>query len=290
VLSTTLSQVQERSENKASLTGMSSGFKDLDNLTHGFQNADLIIVAARPSMGKTVLGMNLAEYAALTYNEKPTLIFSLEMPSEAIVLRMLASLTRVELNKLRTGQLNDDDWSRLRHGIELLSKANMYIDDTPALSPSEMRARARRIARSHGGLNMIMIDYLQLMSLGKSSENRTNEVSEISRSLKALAKEMDVPVVALSQLNRGLESRHDKRPIMSDIRESGAIEQDADLIAFIYRDEVYNDDTPDRGIAEVIIAKHRNGAIGKVRLKFEGRFTRFDNLAHQEAYSAPFGD
>jgi replicative DNA helicase len=290
VLSDTLTRVQDLSDNKIDLTGLSTGFTDLDKLTHGFQSADLIIVAARPSMGKTVLGMNIAEYAAVTYNDKPTLIFSLEMPSDAIVLRMLASLTRVELNKLRTGQLNDDDWSRLRHGVELLANANMYIDDTPALSPSEMRARARRIARKHGGLSMIMIDYLQLMQMKGQKENRTNEVSEISRSLKALAKEMDVPVIALSQLNRSLESRHDRRPIMSDLRESGAIEQDADLIAFIYRDEVYNEDTPDRGIAEIIIAKHRNGAIGKIRLKFEGRFTRFDNLAHADSYAQPFGD
>jgi len=290
VLSATLSKVQDLSDNKVSLTGMSTGFTDLDKLSHGFQSSDLIIIAARPSMGKTVFGMNIAEYVANTYQDKPTLIFSLEMPSDAIVLRMLASLSRIELNKLRTGQLSDDEWSKLRHTTELLSNANMYIDDTPALSPSEMRARARRVARAHGGLNLIMIDYLQLMQIKGSKENRTNEVSEISRSLKALAKEMDVPVIALSQLNRSLEQRQDKRPIMSDLRESGAIEQDADLIAFIYRDEVYNEDTPDRGIGEIIVAKHRNGAIGKIRLKFNGQFTRFDNLAHSNAYNEPFGD
>ena len=290
VLSGAMSKVQMLSENKISLTGMSTGFSDLDKLTHGFHKSDLVIIAARPSMGKTVLGMNIAEYVANTYHDKPVLIFSLEMPSDAIVLRMLASLSRIELNKLRTGQLSDDEWSRLRHTTEILSTANMYIDDTPALSPSEMRARARRVARLHGGLSLIMIDYLQLMQLKGYKENRTNEVSEISRSLKALAKEMDVPVIALSQLNRSLEQRQDKRPIMSDLRESGAIEQDADLIAFIYRDEVYNEDTPDRGIGEIIIAKHRNGAIGKIRLKFQGQYTRFDNLAHSHTYNAPFQD
>jgi replicative DNA helicase len=288
VLTGALSKVQLLSDNKISLTGMSTGFSDLDKLTHGFHKSDLIIVAARPSMGKTVFGMNIAEYVANTYKDKPVLIFSLEMPSDAIVLRMLASLSRIELNKLRTGQLSDDEWSRLRHTTEILSTANMYIDDTPALSPSEMRARARRVARMHGGLSLIMIDYLQLMQLKGYKENRTNEVSEISRSLKALAKEMDVPVIALSQLNRSLEMRQDKRPIMSDLRESGAIEQDADLIAFIYRDEVYHEDTPDRGIGEIIIAKHRNGAIGRIRLKFHGQYTRFDNLAHSQSYNAPF--
>jgi len=261
------------------VTGVSTGYVDLDKMTNGMQPSDLIIVAARPSMGKTTFAMNLCEHAAIT-SDKPVLIFSLEMPSEQIMMRMLASLGRIDQTKVRTGQLEDEDWARLSSAIELLNtKGKMYIDDGSGLTPTEVRSRARRVAREHGGLSMIMVDYLQLMTVPGLSENRTLEIAEISRSLKALAKELKVPVVALSQLNRSLEQRADKRPVNSDLRESGSIEQDADLIMFIYRDEVYNDDSPDKGTAEVIIGKQRNGPIGRVRMTFHGRYSRFDNYA-----------
>ncbi len=261
------------------ITGLSSGYVDLDKMTNGFQPSDLIIVAARPSMGKTTFAMNLCEHAAIT-SDKPVLIFSLEMPSDQIMMRMLASLGRINQTKVRTGQLEDEDWARLSSAIELLNtKGKMYIDDASGLTPTEVRSRARRVAREHGGLSMIMVDYLQLMTVPGLSENRTLEIAEISRSLKALAKELKVPVVALSQLNRGLEQRADKRPVNSDLRESGSIEQDADLIMFIYRDEVYHEDSADKGLAEIIIGKQRNGPIGKVRLTFHGHYSRFDNYA-----------
>ena len=259
------------------VTGVSSGYGDLDKMTAGLQRSDLIIVAARPSMGKTTFAMNLCEHAALTA-DKPVLIFSLEMPSEQIIMRMLASVGRIDQTKVRTGQLDDEDWARLSSTMGLLlEKGKMYIDDASGLTPTDVRSRARRIAREHGGLSMIMIDYLQLMRVPALSDNRTLEIGEISRSLKALAKELQCPVVALSQLNRSLEQRADKRPVNSDLRESGSIEQDADLIMFIYRDEVYHDDSPDKGIAEIIIGKQRNGPIGRVRLTFQGQFSRFDN-------------
>jgi Replicative DNA helicase len=230
-------------------------------------------------MGKTTFAMNLCEHAALT-SDKPVLIFSLEMPSEQIIMRMLASLGRIEQGRVRTGQLDDDDWGRLSSTMGLLlEKGQLYIDDASALTPTEVRSRARRVAREHGGLSMIMIDYLQLMRVPSLSENRTLEIAEISRSLKALAKELQIPVIALSQLNRSLEQRADKRPVNSDLRESGSIEQDADLIMFIYRDEVYHDDSAEKGIAEIIIGKQRNGPIGKVRLTFQGQYSRFDNYA-----------
>jgi len=261
------------------VTGLSTGYVDLDKMTNGLQPSDLIIVAARPSMGKTTFAMNLAEHAAIT-SDKPVLIFSLEMPSDQIMMRMLASLGRINQTKVRTGQLEDEDWARLSSAIELLNtKGKMYIDDASGLTPTEVRSRARRVAREHGGLSMIMVDYLQLMTVPGLSENRTLEIAEISRSLKALAKELKVPVIALSQLNRSLEQRADKRPVNSDLRESGSIEQDADLIMFIYRDEVYNDDSQDKGLAEIIIGKQRNGPIGKIRLTFHGHFSRFDNYA-----------
>ncbi|HAW92797.1 TPA: replicative DNA helicase, partial [Candidatus Azambacteria bacterium] len=261
------------------ITGLSSGYMDLDKMTNGFQPSDLIIVAARPSMGKTTFAMNLCEHAAIT-SDKPVLIFSLEMPSDQIMMRMLASLGRINQTKVRTGQLEDEDWARLSSAIELLnSKGKMYIDDASGLTPTEVRSRARRVAREHGGLSMIMVDYLQLMTVPGLSENRTLEIAEISRSLKSLAKELKVPVIALSQLNRGLEQRADKRPVNSDLRESGSIEQDADLIMFIYRDEVYHEDSAEKGLAEIIIGKQRNGPIGKVRLTFHGHFSRFDNYA-----------
>ncbi|PCS23884.1 replicative DNA helicase [Candidatus Enterovibrio escicola] len=267
------------------VTGISTGFTDLNKKTAGLQNSDLIIVAARPSMGKTTFAMNLCENASMD-QEKPVLIFSLEMPAEQLMMRMLASFSRVDQTKIRTGQLDDEDWARISSTMGLLTqKKNMYIDDSSGLTPTDIRSRARRVAREHGGLSMIMIDYLQLMRVPGMKDNRTQEISEISRSLKALAKELDVPVVALSQLNRSLEQRADKRPINSDLRESGAIEQDADLIMFIYRDEVYNTDSSLKGIAEIIIGKQRNGPIGSVRLTFQGRFSRFDNYA-----GSTFGD
>ncbi|HCR4018176.1 TPA: replicative DNA helicase [Morganella morganii] len=261
------------------VTGVSSGYQDLDKKTAGLQPSDLIIVAARPSMGKTTFAMNLCENAAMT-EEKPVLIFSLEMPGNQIMMRMLASLSRVDQTRIRTGQLDDEDWARISStmGI-LLEKRNMYIDDSSGLTPTEVRSRARRIFREHGGLSLIMIDYLQLMRVPSLSDNRTMEIAEISRSLKALAKELQVPVVALSQLNRSLEQRADKRPVNSDLRESGSIEQDADLIMFIYRDEVYHESSDLKGVAEIIIGKQRNGPIGTVRLTFNGQWSRFDNYA-----------
>ncbi|MFZ2288559.1 MAG: replicative DNA helicase [Halopseudomonas yangmingensis] len=262
-----------------SITGLSTGFGDLDNMTSGLQPADLVIVAGRPSMGKTTFAMNLVENAVLR-SEKAVLVFSLEMPGESLIMRMLSSLGRIDQTKVRSGRLEDDDWPRLTSAVNLLNDRKLFIDDTAGLSPMEMRARARRVVREHGELSLIMIDYLQLMRIGgSSSENRTNEISEISRSLKALAKEFNVPVVALSQLNRSLEQRPNKRPINSDLRESGAIEQDADVIMFVYRDEVYHPDSQDKGIAEIIIGKQRNGPIGTARLAFLGKYTRFENLA-----------
>ncbi len=261
------------------VTGVTTGFNDLNKKTAGLQGSDLIIVAARPSMGKTTFAMNLCENAAMA-QDKPVLIFSLEMPSEQLMMRMLASLSRVDQTKIRTGQLDDEDWARISATMGvLMEKKNIYIDDSSGLTPTELRSRARRVARDAGGISMIMVDYLQLMRVPGLQDNRTLEISEISRSLKALAKELNVPVVALSQLNRSLEQRADKRPINSDLRESGAIEQDADLIMFIYRDEVYNPDSALKGIAEIILGKQRNGPIGSVRLTFQGQFSRFDNYA-----------
>lgn len=262
------------------ITGLSTGFSDLDEMTSGLQPADLVIIAGRPSMGKTAVAMNIAEHAAIKCG-KPVLVFSLEMPGDSLAMRMMSSLGRIDQHKLRTGQLTDDDWPRITSAVGILSEASLFIDDTPGLSPQEMRARSRRMMKEHGQLGLIVIDYLQLMHVpGYRPENRVGEISEISRSLKALAKELHVPVIALSQLNRSLEQRTDKRPVMSDLRESGAIEQDADLIGFIYRDEVYHEDSPDKGTAEFIIAKQRNGPIGKVRLTFLGKYTRFEDSTH----------
>jgi replicative DNA helicase len=280
ILEKTVDKIEELYQSpQDGVTGVSTGYTDLDKMTTGLQPSDLIIVAARPSMGKTTFAMNLAEHAAMT-QDKPVLIYSLEMPSEQIMMRMLASLGRINQTKVRTGQLDDDDWARLSSTMGLLmEKGKMYVDDASGLTPTDVRSRARRIARDHGGISMIMVDYLQLMRVPSLSDNRTLEIAEISRSLKALAKELQCPVVALSQLNRTLEQRADKRPINSDLRESGSIEQDADLIMFIYRDEVYNEDSTEKGIAEIIIGKQRNGPIGKVRLTFQGQFSRFDNYA-----------
>jgi len=280
VLEKTVDRIEKLcSTDTGGVTGVPSGFADLDKMTAGLQKSDLIIVAARPSMGKTTFAMNLAEHAAMT-QEYPALIFSLEMPADQIMMRMLASLGRIDQTKIRTGQLDDEDWARMSSTMGLLiENGKMFIDDAAGLTPTEVRSRARRIHRDHGGISMIMIDYLQLMRAPQFSDNRTLEIAEISRSLKALAKELKVPVVALSQLNRGLEQRSDKRPINSDLRESGSIEQDADLIMFIYRDEVYHDDSEFKGMAEIIIGKQRNGPIGRVPLTFQGKYSRFDNYA-----------
>lgn len=280
LLTQSVEKIDALSKFEGSITGVPTGFIDFDNLTSGLQASDLVIVAGRPSMGKTVLGVNFGENAAIKHN-LPVLIFSLEMPGDAIAMRLISSLGHIDQHKLRSGNLNDNDWARISSTINVISEAPIYIDDTPSLSPAEIRARARRMLREKGKIGMIVVDYLQLMHIpGYKADNRTAEISEISRSLKALAKEVNAPVVAISQLNRSLEQRSDRRPVMSDLRESGAIEQDADLIVFIYRDEVYNEDSPDKGIAEIIVAKHRNGPIGRVKLTFRGQFTRFENIAY----------
>lgn len=257
------------------ITGVATGFSQFDEMTSGLQSSDLIIVAGRPSMGKTTFAMNIAEHASVKL-QVPVAVFSMEMPGEQLAMRMLSSLGRIDQHKVRTGKLSDDDWPKLTHAVGQLAEAPLFIDDTPALTPTELRSRSRRLMREHG-LGLIVIDYLQLMQVRGTSENRTNEISEISRSLKSLAKELSVPIIALSQLNRSLEQRPNKRPVMSDLRESGAIEQDADVITFIYRDEVYNEDSPEKGIAEIIIGKQRNGPIGTARMTFIGQYTRFEN-------------
>jgi len=280
VLSKVVDRIDTLFEQDSPITGLSTGFTDFDTETAGLQPSDLIIVAGRPSMGKTTFAMNLAEHAAIKSKE-PVAVFSMEMPADALAMRMLSSLGQIDQSRLRSGRMNDDDWPRLTSAIALLNEAPLFIDDTPAMTAIEIRARARRLKREHG-LSLIVIDYIQLMQGNSSSrnENRATEISEISRSLKALAKELEVPVVALSQLNRSLEQRPNKRPIMSDLRESGAIEQDADVIVFIYRDEVYNEDSPEKGKAEIIIGKQRNGPIGTVALTFQGKYTRFENFAY----------
>ncbi|MAX57013.1 MAG: replicative DNA helicase [Alcanivoracaceae bacterium] len=278
VLKKTVDRIDELYKNKSAITGVTTGFDELDKMTGGLQPADMVVIAGRPSMGKTTFAMNLCENVAIKAG-KPVLVFSMEMPAESIVMRMLASLGRINQTAVRSGQLEKDDWPRVTSAIHMLSEQKFFIDDTPALSPLEMRARARRVARECGGeLGAIMVDYLQLMQV-PGVDNRVNEISEISRSLKGLAKELNCPVLALSQLNRSLEQRPNKRPVMSDLRESGAIEQDADLITFLYRDEVYNKETNEKGVAEVIIGKQRNGPIGTVRLAFLGQYSRFDDLA-----------
>ncbi len=261
------------------LTGVTTGFDDLDSKTAGLQPSDLVIVAARPSMGKTTFAMNLVENALMASN-KPVLVFSLEMPADQLVTRMLSSLGRIDQTRVRTGTLEEEDWPKLTTAVNMMRDKPLFIDDQAGISPNEMRTRARRIMREHGDIGLIMIDYLQLMQMKTAGiESRTQEISEISRSLKALAKELECPVVALSQLNRSLEQRPNKRPVNSDLRESGAIEQDADVIMFIYRDEVYNEDSEHKGVAEIIIGKQRNGPIGTSRLAFIGKYTKFENLA-----------
>lgn len=283
LLSKATDRLDQLYHSQGMLTGVSTGFTDFDKMTSGLQRGDLVIVAGRPSMGKTSFAMNVAEFAAIK-QDKPVMVFSLEMPAEQLVLRMISSLGRIDQHKVRTGQLSDSDWPRVTSAVSVLSESQMYIDDTPSITPLELRTRARRVARKHGGLSMIVIDYLQLMSGGGTHDNRTNEISEISRALKGIAKEFHVPVIALSQLNRGLEQRTDKRPVMSDLRESGAIEQDADVIVFIYRDEVYHEDSAHKGSAEIIIRKQRNGPIGDFRVTFLGQYTRFENYAADNAY------
>jgi len=285
ILKDTIRHIGELYEKKDHTTGVPTGFIDLDEKTAGFQRSDLIIIAGRPSMGKTAFALNIAQYASMYAEPRcPVAVFSLEMSKEQLVTRLLCSEARVDASRLRTGHLLEGEWEKVIHGAEKLFEAQLFIDDTPAISVLEMRAKARRLKVEHG-IGMIVVDYLQLMRGGGSPESRQQEISEISRSLKALAKELSVPVVALSQLNRGLESRTDKRPMMSDLRESGAIEQDADVIMFVYRDEVYNKDNPDvRGKAEIIIGKQRNGPIGTVNLTFLGEFTRFENYAVRSDY------
>jgi replicative DNA helicase len=272
-------------ENQGAVTGVPTGFDDLDERTSGFQPGDLIIVAGRPSMGKTAFSLNIAENVALD-TKLPVAVFSMEMGATQLATRMIGSVGRLDQHRMRNGNLEDDDWVRLTTALGKLNDAPIYIDEGAGLSSFDVRARARRLHRQCGKLGLIVVDYLQLMAgtSGRASENRATEISEISRSLKSLAKELDVPVVALSQLNRSVEQRPDKRPVMSDLRESGAIEQDADLILFIYRDEVYNPDSEDKGTAEIIIAKQRNGPIGRVRLTFLGQHTRFENFVSGNAH------
>src|SRR5688572_27435332 len=276
--------LQTRYANGGGITGLPTGYTEFDEMTAGLQPTDLIILAARPAMGKTTLALNMAEYAAMK-TKKAVAVFSMEMSASQLALRLISSVGRVNATRLRTGQLEDEDWSRISSAIRLLKETRIFIDDTPALSPDVLRAKARRLKREHG-LGLIVIDYLQLMAVPGNSENRATEISEISRSLKGLAKELNVPVLALSQRNRSLETRTDKRPVMADLRESGAIEQDADVIVFIYRDDYYNkENSPDKGLAEVIIGKQRNGPTGSIKLKFFGEYTRFDNLAHDSVGS-----
>ncbi|WP_457576553.1 replicative DNA helicase [Desulfomarina sp.] len=279
--------VEQLYQRKELITGVPTGYIDIDKMTAGLQPSDLIIVAARPSMGKTSFAMNIAQNAALV-EKTGVAVFSLEMSKEQLVMRLLSSAGRIDSQRIRTGKLQKEDWTKLTRAVGMLSEAPIFIDDTPAISVLEMRAKVRRLAAQHD-IGLIIVDYLQLMRGRGTIENRTQEISEISRSLKALAKEHNVPVIALSQLNRSLESRTDKRPMMSDLRESGAIEQDADVICFIYRDEVYNksEDNPERGIAEIIIGKQRNGPTGIARLTFIKEFTMFENMSmydEQEGY------
>jgi len=285
LLSEAVDRIDNLFRSQSAITGVSSGFMDLDEKTSGLQRSDLIIIAGRPSMGKTSLAMNIVENAAVGHKMKAA-VFSMEMPGSQLAMRMMSSLGRINAHRMRTGKLNDDDWPRLTSAVSLLNEAPIFIDDTPGLTTLDLRARARRIKREHG-LDMIVVDYLQLMT-GGGEENRATEISNITRGLKNLAKELNVPVIALSQLNRSVESRNDKRPVMSDLRESGAIEQDADLILFVYRDEVYREDSPDKGIAEIIIAKQRNGPIGTVRLTFLGEYTKFENYSAGHSYDGSY--
>jgi replicative DNA helicase len=281
VVVSAIDQIQAAFDAEGDVTGVGTGFRDWDKITHGLQGGDLIILAARPAMGKTSFVLNVASNAALKFN-RSVAIFSLEMPAEQLVQRLLSAESRIDLGRMRGGYINDDEWPRLVQAADDLAKTRIFIDDLPGATPSQVRAKCRRVSRQHG-LDLVIIDYLQLMNAGVKQGSREQEISYISRALKGLAKDLKCPVVALSQLNRGLESRTDKRPLLSDLRESGAIEQDADMICFIYREEVYNKEASEeiKGIAELIIGKHRNGPIGTVKLKFWSALTRFDNLALQ---------
>jgi replicative DNA helicase len=285
ILAQVVDRIQELydRDNPAGITGVPSGFVDLDALTSGLQATDMLIVAGRPAMGKTTFALNIAEHVAVEQG-LPVAIFSMEMPGTQLAMRFIASVGRLNQQHLRTGKLNDDDWQRLTYALGKLHEAKIYIDETPGINPIDLRARSRRLARQYGKLGLIVIDYLQLMTSTREADNRAAELSEISRSVKSLAKELKVPIIALSQLNRSLEQRPNKRPVMSDLRESGAIEQDADIIMFIYRDEVYNPDSNEKGTAEIIIGKHRNGPIGTIRLTFIGESTRFENFAGMSQY------
>ena len=274
-----IDQIDEWHTNPNALRGLATGYAEFDKLTGGLRPGDLIIVAGRPSMGKTTLAVNMAEYAAVNPNIRASVaIFSMEMPSEQVITRMLSSIGGVPLNSIRSGRISDEDWVRITGATSQLSEAKIFVDETPALTPTELRARARRVKREHG-LDLVVVDYLQLMQVPGTKENRATEIAEISRGLKALAKELSIPVIALSQLNRAVEQRQEKRPVMSDLRESGSLEQDADMILLIYREEVYDKNTTKKGIAEIDLTKHRNGEIGTFLLTFQGQFTRFANYA-----------
>jgi replicative DNA helicase len=282
ILPDVVNRIDEMYHSEGKMTGISTGFKQLDEMTSGLQGGDLIIVAGRPSMGKTTLAVNMAENAALG-SKKSAAIFSMEMSAESLTLRMISSLGRINQANLRSGRLSEEDWPRIDSAMTQLSTANIFVDETPGLTPTEIRARARRLKRERG-LDLIVVDYLQLMHVAGTKENRATEISEISRSLKSLAKELKVPVIALSQLNRGVEQRTEKKPVMSDLRESGSLEQDADLILLIYREDVYDPNTTRKGIADIIIAKQRNGPTGDVQLTFLGQYTKFENFA-PESYA-----
>lgn len=286
VLGEVVDRIQELydRDNPAAVTGVPTGLVDLDAMTSGLQATDMIIVAGRPGMGKTSFALNLVENVALEA-KLPVAVFSMEMPATQLAMRFISSVGRLDQHRLRTGKLNDDEWQKLTYALGRLHEAPIFIDETPGLNPTDLRARARRLHRQCGGkLGLIVIDYLQLMTTLKDGDNRSAELSEISRSVKSLAKELKVPIIALSQLNRSLEQRPNKRPVMSDLRESGAIEQDADIIMFIYRDEIYNPDTQEKGVAELIIGKHRNGPTGVMRMTFIGEYTRFENYTQGAPY------
>lgn len=278
LLKEAVARIDKLFNSDSDITGLSTGFTDLDEMTSGWQESDLVIIAGRPSMGKTSFAMNMVEHAVLN-QEKPVLVFSLEMPATQLIIRLMSSLGKIDQTRLRSGNLNEDDWPRLSNAAQRLRDRPLFIDDTPGLTPLEMRNRIRQLQREQGPPGLIMVDYLQLMSGSTPGDGRTQEISQISRELKTIAREYNCPVLALSQLSRNVEQRPNKRPVNSDLRDSGAIEQDADVIVFLYRDEVYNEDSQDKGIAEIIIGKQRNGPIGTCRLSFVGKYTRFENLA-----------
>jgi len=278
LVSELLGRVEEMSQNPNDITGVPSGFRDFDEMTSGLQPGDLVVLAARPSMGKTALAINIAEHVAVAEG-LPVAVFSMEMGASQLAIRLVGSIGRIDQGHLRTGRLSDDEWPRLTQAVERLQSVSLFIDETPGLSPSELRANAKKLSRQCGKLGLIVVDYLQLMSTGSSDgDNRATELGEISRGLKMLAKELQCPIIALSQLNRGVETRTDKRPMMSDLRESGAIEQDADVIMFIYRDDYYYKDSKEPGVAEIIIGKQRNGPTGTVKLSFLKPLTKFESM------------